>query len=388
MAGLLRTTSSGLALRLTVFLPSLAGGGAERSIGTVANGLAERGVEVDLVLARADGPFLGEVSSRVRVVDLGCPSVMAAIPGLVRHLRGTRPNALLAAMSHANVAAALAHRLARSAARLVLSERVHLASMLDEHRSLRMRLTWQLMRLTYPLADRIVAVSDGVANDLARHFGGRERIETIYNPVVQPRLVELAAQAPSHRWLQQREAPVVLAAGRLIPQKDFATLIEAFALLRRQRDAKLVILGEGELRGTLVALAERLGVGSDVDLPGFDPNPYSAMRRCDLFVLSSRYEGLPGVLIQAMACGARVVSTDCPSGPDEVLQGGRWGRLVPVADPGAMAAAMAATLDDPQPPDVESRAAAFSAEAAVAAYAHVLGLDPARADARQIRPGA
>lgn len=361
-------------MRLTVFLPSLAGGGAERSMGIVANGLAERGVEVDLVLAQACGPFLDEVSSRVRIVDLGRSSVVTAVPGLARHLRKTQPHALLAAMSHANVAAAMAHRLARSRARLVLSERSHFSSILREYRNLRMGLTRQLMRLTYPLADRIVAVSEGVAHDLARHLGSSERIETIYSPVVTPSLAQLAAHEPTHRWLRQRVSPVVLAAGRLIPEKEFSTLLEAFAMLRRQRPAKLVILGEGELRDALVAQAGRLGVAGDIDLPGFDPNPYSAMRHCDVFVLSSRYEGLPGVLIQAMACGARVVSTDCPSGPREVLEGGRWGRLVPVADAAALARAIGEALDDEHPPEVQSRAAAFSADAALAAYARALGL--------------
>lgn len=362
-------------MRLTVFLPSLEGGGAERSIAIVANGLAARSVDVDLVLAAAEGPFLDEVSARVTVVDLASASVLSALPGLVCHLRSTKPDALLSAMSHANVVATLAHRLAYSRARLVLSERAHLSSLLQVHRSLRMRLTRRLMAFTYPMADRIVTVSRGVAVDLARHVDVGDRIQTIYNPVVEPRLTELAAMAPTNRWLRDKDAPVVLAAGRLIEQKDFSTLIEAFARLRRSRPVKLVILGDGPLRGTLRKQAEALGVADDADLPGFDPNPFGAMRACDVFVLSSRFEGLPGVLIQAMACGARVVSTDCPSGPREVLEDGRWGRLVPVGDAPALADALAAALDDTNPPNVRSRASAFSADAAVDAYARALGVD-------------
>lgn len=361
--------------RVSIFLPSLAGGGAERAICTVANGLAARGTEVSLVLGTATGPYLAEVDPRVQVVDLRSPSMLAALPGLARHLRQARPDALLAAMSHANVAAALAHRLVRSQARLVLSERVHLSSLFDQCRDLRTRATGALMRLTYPWADRVVTVSEGVAQDLTWHVPVRpERVVAIYNPVVDAQLLERAAAAPMHRWLAEPSLPVVLAAGRLIAQKDFATLLEAFARLRRERPARLLILGEGPLREALTQQSLRLGIAADVDLPGFEINPFAAMRTASVFVLSSRFEGLPGVLIQAMACGARVVSTDCESGPREVLEGGRWGALVTVGDAAALAAALAATLDDSNPPDVRLRAAAFSVERAVTRYAEVMGL--------------
>jgi glycosyltransferase involved in cell wall biosynthesis len=361
--------------RVSIFLPSLAGGGAERAISTLAGGLAARGAEVCLVLGQARGPYLGDVDARVRIVDLHRTSLPAALPALVRHLRDERPDALLAAMSHANVVAALAHRLARSKARLVLSERVHVSSLFLGYRGWRMRLTRTLMRLTYPWAERMVTVSDGVAQDLLLHVPlAPSRVLAIPNPVVDEALHARAAAAPAHAWLASRDVPVLLGVGRLNAQKDFATLIAAFASLRRTRPLRLLILGEGEERGALLEQARSLGVAGDVALPGFDANPFAAMRACSAFVLSSRYEGLPGVLIQAMACGARVVSTDCPSGPSEVLQGGRWGRLVPVGDSAAMAAAIAATLDDPAPPDARLRAADYTAPLAVQRYAEVLGL--------------
>jgi glycosyltransferase involved in cell wall biosynthesis len=363
------------AAQVSIFLPSLAGGGAERSMGVIANGLAARGADVSLVLGTASGPFLADLLPAVRVVDLRSSSVISAIPGLVRHLRSTRPSALLSAMSHANVAASVAWRVAGSHPRLVLSERAHFSSVLRQHRSLRMRVTAQMMRLTYPMADRIVAVSRGVACDLVECIRiPPDRIETIYNPVVDQHVLNSAASVPSHRWLAHREAPVVLAVGRLIAQKDFPTLIRAFAILRRTIPLKLVILGEGELRPQLAALADSLGLADDVDLPGFDPNPFSAMRAADVFVLSSRFEGLPGVLIQAMACGVRVVSTDCPSGPREILESGRWGSLVPVADPPALADAIATALAQVDPPDVRTRAAMFSVDAAVDRYARALAI--------------
>lgn len=361
--------------RVTVFLPSMAGGGAERSIGLVASGLAARGAEVSLVLASATGPYLADLPASVRIIDLRSGSVPRAIPGLARHLRASRPDALLAAMTQANVAAALAARVARSKARLVLSERANLSAVLEEYRGWRMRTTAALARRLYPQASCIVAVSEGVADDLALQLGlARQHIAVLPNPVVDERLLALAEEPPRHRWLVRCEVPVVVAAGRLIPQKDFGTLLRAFALVRRLRPMRLLIFGDGEQRASLQALVRTLGVEGDVDLPGFDPNPFASMRAADLFVLSSRYEGLPGVLIQAMACGTRVVATDCPSGPREILEGGRWGPLVPVGDAAALAHAIAEALDDPSPPDVRVRSKAYSVDTAVAGYARVLGL--------------
>lgn len=361
--------------RVSIFLPSLSGGGAERSMVVVANGLAARGHDVSLVLASAVGPYAGIVGRGVRTVDLGCQSAPQALIKLARHLRKAQPQVLLAAMSHANVVAALAHRLARSRARLVLSERVNLSSLFTEYRDWRTRAMRQLMRLTYPWADQIVAVSHGVADDLERNIQlPAGRLTTIYNPVVDDHLRDQAAVVPEHPWMNADQPPVVLSVGRLTAQKDYETLMRAFAKVRACRPVRLLVLGEGELRASLLEVADRLGVGSDVAFPGFAENPFAFMRAARVFVLSSRFEGLPGVLIQAMACGARVVSTDCPSGPREVLEGGRWGRLVPVGDPAAMASAIEAALDDHDPPDVRIRSAAFTAEHAIAAYARVLGV--------------
>jgi glycosyltransferase involved in cell wall biosynthesis len=366
-------------LSLTVFLPSLSAGGAERSIVTLANGLATQGVPLTLALAKAEGPFAADVNPTVRVIDLNATSVWRALPGLVRHLRTSQPSVLLSAISHANVIAALAHRVARSRARLVLSERAHVSSVQAAFPGMRMRATLALMRLTYPWADKIVTVSDGVAEDLRQRMRlPADRLVTIYNPVVDERLLALSRATPLHPWLSGKSVPVVIAAGRLIAQKDFGMLLEAFATVRRARPVRLIILGEGEDRASLAAHAKRLGVSADVSLPGFDPNPYASMRVARVLVLSSRFEGLPGVLIQAMACGTPVISTECPSGPREILEGGRWGALVPVGDAPAMAAAISAALDEKSPPDVRSRATYFSAASAVARYAEILGLVPER----------
>lgn len=357
--------------KLALYLPSLRGGGAERVMVTLANGFAQRGYAVDLVLAKAEGPYLGDVAENVRVVDLGASRVATSLPGLVRYLRRERPVAMLSALNHANVIAVLARRLAGVPVRLVISEHNNFSTSKANASSWRGRMIGHFMRWAYPYADRIVAVSEGVAHDLANHVR-LQSIDAIYNPIVTDALKTLSCAEANHPWLTARHAPVVLGVGRLAPQKDFSTLIKAFARLRETRDARLIILGEGELRSPLEALVRQFGLQEVVSLPGFVSNPYAFMRQADLFVLSSAWEGLPTVLVEAMACGTSVVSTDCPSGPAEILENGRWGRLVPVGDEVALAEAIAATLDEAKHPDVAARAADFSVDRAVEGYLRVM----------------
>jgi glycosyltransferase involved in cell wall biosynthesis len=236
-----------------------------------------------------------------------------------------------------------------------------------------------LLRAAYLKANAIVAVSDGVADDLATHAGiPRDRITTVYNPVVGPDLLIKAQEPLGHPWFAPGEPPVILAAGRLHPQKDFPTLIRVFAQLRAQRPARLVILGTGapaesEYAAGLNALAAELGVAHDVDMPGYTYNPFAYMSRAAVFVLSSRYEGLGNVLIEALACGTPVVSTDCPSGPREILDHGRFGPLVPVGDVDAMAGAIGKTLDDPPSAEaLRARAQQFTVERAATRYMELL----------------
>ena len=305
------------------------------------------------------------------------------LPGLVRYLRRERPAGLVSGMTHLNLEAVWARRLAREPRRLVLTERVHLSTALSDASAWRRRYLPGLVGRTYPFADAVVAVSDGVADDLATLAGlPRGRVRTVYNPVVRPEIRRLAAEPAPHRWLSDGGPPVVLGAGRLTEQKDFPTLVSAFAKARRQRPLRLVILGEAQradadrtARAELRGLAERLGVGAEVELPGFVANPYAWMARASLFALSSAWEGFGNVLVEAMACGCPVVSTDCPSGPAEILGGGRYGPLVPVRDPDALAAAMLRTLAaPPETAELAARADQFSVDHAADSYERLLGL--------------
>ncbi|WP_295586971.1 glycosyltransferase [uncultured Lamprocystis sp.] len=360
---------------LAIFLPSLAGGGAERMMLNLAQGAVAAGVAVDLVVGQAAGPYLALVPPGCTLVDLGAARVLGALPGLVRYLRRRRPRALLAAMDHANMVALWARVLARVPTRVCVSVRSNLSQEAAHSPFLAGRWMPWLARAFYPRADAVIAVSQGVADDLDRLLGvGRARILVIPNPVVTPELAALATAPADHPWLQPGTAPVILAAGRLAPQKDYPTLIRAFAALSAGRDLRLIILGEGPERTALESLIQQLGLADRVSLPGFRDNPFAYMSRARLFVLSSAWEGLPGVLIQAMACGTPVVSTDCPSGPREVLADGRYGPLVPVGAVEALAVAMALTLEQPPEPErLKARAADYGLEPVTRRYLEVLG---------------
>lgn len=379
----------GRGLRLSVFLSGLDVGGVQRTTLTLADALAARGHDVELVVPSARGPFRSLVSPRVRLVDL--ENTLLRLPGvrstkrhrallsppfLASYLRRTRPDALLSASHYVNVAALVARRLAGTRTPLVIGQRTHLSRAIRHTRvpGLRRPLLGTLVRRTYPWAEAAVAVCDGVADDLAEVARlPRASVHTIYNPVVTPEVERLAAAPLDHPWFRPGAPPVVVAVGRLVPQKDFPTLLRGFARLLGRRDARLVIVGEGRLRGALEARIRREGLGGRVALPGYDPNPFRWMARASVCALSSRYEGLPGVLIQALACGAPVVSTDCPSGPGEILDGGRYGALVPVGDADALGEALAKQLAAPPPRRHQVRGAArFTAEACARRYESLL----------------
>lgn len=330
---------------IAIFIPDLRGGGAERSMVNLATGFTEIGLTVDLVLASASGPYLSLLPPSVKVVDLGVPRTVSALPKLVHYLRSTRPEALLSALDHANIVALLAKRVVGGNLRVAVSVRNTLSAEARDAGFFNSKILPKLVGILYPWADEIINVSGGVADDLANVTGiPRSRMRVIYNPVVSESMAAQARQAPDHPWLAPGEPPVVLAVGRLTPQKDYPTLLRAFAKARASVRSRLVILGEGDERVKLEELSKELGIDRDVSLAGFQENPFSFMARAGVFVLASRFEGLPGVLIQALACGCPVVSTDCPSGPREILDGGRWGSLVPVGDVDALAQAIESTL--------------------------------------------
>lgn len=362
--------------RIAVLISFSGEGGVERMVLNLIEGFAARGVQVDLLAIRADSAHLGALPDGVRLIDLGVRHSGLAVWPLARYLRRERPAALLAAKDRAIRAAVLARALARSTVRIVGRLGTNLSAALEGRSGAERWLRVAPMRKLYRAVDCVVCVSEGVLEDTVRLSGmARARLRVIRNPVLTPRLHAMAAEAVAHPWANDASVPLVLGAGRLTEQKDFPTLVRAFAQLRRERPARLVILGEGRHRERLQALAEELGVAADFDLPGFTPNPYAWMARARLFVLSSAWEGSPNVLTEALALGVSSVATDCPSGPREVLDGGRFGELVPVGDAAALGAAMLRTLDAPLPPQLlQGAVTAYNRDAAAAAYLDALGV--------------
>lgn len=374
---------------IAIFIGGLLGGGSGRRALTLARAFAERNHRVDLVVASAEGPLLREIPSLVRLVTLDSLGlrlldrlkskrrrfqVVAGIVALANYLRMNRPDVLLSAAKHVNLAALWARCIARVSVPLVLRVSNHVSRSAGNTRHKPRLFIWWLIRRLYNWADAIITVSNGIAEDIGVHTSiPRERIVTIYNPVFTPVLREKAEEALEHPWLAPGSPPLVLGVGRLAAQKDFATLVRAFSRVHDQRPARLVILGEGKWRDRIGMLVRDLGVDADVELPGYVDNPLAWMSRASVFVLSSAWEGLPGVLIEALACGCPVVSTDCPSGPAEILDGGAYGQLVPVGNDIVMAEAILSTMD--APPDSErlrDRAAEFSVDHAVDRYLEVL----------------
>lgn len=332
--------------RFAVFAPNMAGGGAERAALQLAGGLAGRGYPTDLVLASAVGPWMEDIPGAVNVVDLKASRVLTSLPALVGYLRRTRPYAMVSVLDHANIAALWARRLAGHPRRLAIVEQNNLTSAARHGKSRRDRIIPRAVNLFYPWADAVVAVSAGVLDDLKNHATSVEpdRFMVVHNPIVTDDIAVKAADDPGHRWFDEEER-IFVAAGRLRPQKDFPNLIHAFHRLRSKRRAKLIILGDGPDRTELEDLISDLGLGDEVELPGHVSNPYAFFARATAFVLSSRWEGLPTVLIEAMSCGAPVIATDCPNGPREILAGGRYGRLLPMQDADALAVAMEEALE-------------------------------------------
>ena len=358
---------------VALYMQSFAGGGAERVMINLAYGLAARGWQVDLLVVKAEGPYLSLITPGIRLIDLGCRRSLTSLPALILYLRREKPDALLSAMGPSNLTAIWAAAAARFRGRVVVSVHINLSCHYKCAAGVNSKLFPYLYRRFYPKADAIVAVSEESAADLRDVFGmPAARVRMIYNPVVSPALLEQAKEPIYHRWFVPGQPPVILAVGRLCEQKDYPTLLKAFAKVHARTGAKLLILGEGPDRAALEKLVIELGLSEAVEMPGFASNPYAYMARAAVYVLSSRWEGLPTVLIEALACGIPVVSTDCPSGPAEILRNGNYGRLVPVGDMDALASALEESLCGVNAAASPQSWAAFEADQAAANYEKVL----------------
>jgi len=332
-------------LHIAIVLSSLRGGGAERVMLTTAIGLHQRGHQIDLVVSNLSGAYRSSVPSALELIDLKAPRVIKSTLKLSRYFRRSKPDCVISALPHINLVTIFAALISRSNTQVVLTEHNTLSQSIRNASTLKGRYLHLLMRLLYPISNRIVAVSKGVADDLSLVLRiPRNRITVIYNPVVTPKLFEQARKPLNHPWFNSSAPNIVLAAGRLTYAKNFPSLLRAFSKTKDEHDSRLVILGEGEDRAKLTELATQLGIENRLFIPGFVDNPYQYMNHSKVFVLCSRWEGLPTVLIEALACGVKVISTNCPSGPEEILENGRWGTLIPVEDDDALAKSLIDSL--------------------------------------------
>lgn len=350
--------------------------------------LLDEGSHVDVLVAGAEPWLRTALDPRARIEDvsrwwMGCgplrlPHLLRAYlsaPAVAGYLRRARPDVLFATSIPPNLASLGGHALAKTPTAIVLRQsNVVRLTEADRYAGVRRRpRDWILPRL-YRRADAIIAVSAGVADNLRLLGAGKDsRIVVVPNGVALDRIDSKAAEPVDHPWLQGGAEPVLVAIGRLVPKKDYPTLLEALYLVRRSVPARLIILGDGPERGRLESLARKLGIEQHVSMPGFRGNPFAYLAQANLYVLSSISEGMPSAMIEALACGCPVVGTDCPSGPSEILDNGRYGALVPVGDTKALAAAMLEALK--QPPDrarLRARAAEFSVQACVDRYMKVL----------------
>ena len=399
--------------RVAFLLDNLAGGGAEKVMLNLAHGMAGLGHPVDLLVCKMEGALRDKIPENVNLVHLKAstshlgilcalvadpatiqyvvkmfigarkrklPGTFRFMPALVDYLKTSQPAGLISALPRTNINAVLAKRYSGQATRVVVS--VHVNYSFKEQEAQRNSKTeadclQALVRRYYRQADVVVGVSKGVAENISEYAGiPRDRVTVVYNPIASPSIHTLARKNTRHPWLESGDLPVILGIGRFVAQKNFPLLLRAFARVREKIPARLILLGGDESsaeqclqKEELAEMAVRLGVRDDFDMPGFVSNPYSYLKRAALFVLSSRYEGFGNVLVEALLCGCPVVSTDCPSGPAEILDGGMYGRLVPIDDEAALEDAMRWTLENP--PDenfLRARGEEFSIENAAECY--------------------
>ena len=362
--------------KIAILLASLSDGGVGKMRIRLANEFVRRGYRVDLVLGKQEGQYMEMLDPAVRVMVLGTSHALFGVPRLAWYFRKERPDVVLSQRIRVNVLALRARSLSSADIPIFVTINTTISKQLEIFQSRKGLKQLRLLKRHYPLNDGIIAVSRGAAEDAADLLGlPPERIQVIYNPTMSGHIFVRANEPVEHPWLRPDAAPVIMGIGRFEHQKDFPTLLRAFARVRTQMDCRLVILGKGHLRDELLALAAELGIEDQLYLPGFVENPYAWLSKASLFVLSSRFEGFGNALSEALGLGVPVVATDCPSGPREILGDGRYGPLVPVGDVEALAQAMLKTLREPPAGEfLRARGQAFKADAIAGQYLRAFGL--------------
>ncbi|TYS69862.1 glycosyltransferase [Sutcliffiella horikoshii] len=335
--------------RIAFILASLGGGGVERVTLNLAEEFAKRGYDVDLLVADAKGEYMDLVPDSVNLVDLKKPRLLSCIPDIKKYLIERKPDAFISGKDYINLTVIMAKLLARSKTNLIVTTHTNISRQLEVLNSRSFKVIARLVKYFYRFANHIVGVSTGVADDLYHITGiNKSKIHVVYNPVVTDELLTKAQQDVEHPWFNE-DVPVAVTVGRFDKAKDYPTLLNAMRVLQDSRKVRLIVVGDGAEKDHLLSLVVQYKLNDVVDFVGFQSNPYPYMRKADLFVLSSAYEGFGVVVAEALAVGTPVVSTDCPSGPGEILEGGKYGTLVNVGDYIGLARGMDAALKSPMP---------------------------------------
>ena len=346
-------------------------------IANLCHALVDAPIDLDVLLIKARGPYVDRLPNSANIISLRARHSLTSVWEVSRYLKQERPDALLAIKHRGILAALRAKQLARTDTPISGRIGTTVSAALANKSSRRRQRWYTAMRKHYPKLEQLIAVSQGVADDMLAITGMSEsRVTVVRNPTITPDMLAAATESADHPWLSaDSTVPVIMGVGRLTEQKDFATLIAAFARVRLQREARLIILGDGGLRSEMISQATTLGVEAHIALPGFQNNPWAWMSRASVFVLSSRWEGSPNTLTEAMALGIPVVSTDCPSGPRELLDGGRVAPLVEMGDSEALASTLLSVLAEPPPSEMLTKAvSAYHQDVSAAAYLQTLGL--------------
>jgi glycosyltransferase involved in cell wall biosynthesis len=361
--------------RIAFFTPSLGLGGVGKMRLHLFQGFLARGYDIDLLVSERDSPYFASLPKGVRIFDIETTHTIFCLPSLVKYLRRNKPSVLVTDRIRLAVSSLRARSLSGVGTRIYSSVHRNLSTKFSGVNDKKARGKLEEMQKWYPRLDGVIAVSKGVGDDLKRCIGLTEEIvHVVYNPVVCPTIFEKARKMPDHPWFSTKDWPVVLAVGRLEVQKDYPTLLRAFSCLIKKKACRLIICGEGRDRAKLERMADCLGIREHVALVGFIDNAYAFIRQADVLVLSSAFEGFGNVLVEAMALGTPVVSTRCPSGPEEILQGGELGPLVPVGNAEALCEAILATIEHPVSTDRLKAAGLFySLENSVKGYLAAMG---------------
>lgn len=365
-------------ITVAFFLPSLEPGGTERNVVHLVNTINKEKYAVSLVLGMAHGDFMQEINSDIPVVSLGVSHSITTFFSLITYFKKNQPDIFVSAFPRINIICISAKIFSGVKTKIIISEH-SIFSMLPviaktfwRRLFARFFMPW-LGRLMYPKADAIICVSQGVTDDLSNIVKDVNKIKVIYNPVIDENIYQLAKEPLDHPWFSDNNIPVIIAVGRLVACKDYPTLFKAFGQVLKEQPSRLVILGKGPEKEKLVNLVDQMGIAQHVIFLGFRPNPYKYMKRGSVFALSSLQEGFGNAIIEAMACGVPVVSTDCPTGPGEIIEHMKNGILVPVGKPQQMAQAILTVLENPAlaqklSVEGEKRAKFFSVEKSVKEY--------------------